>query len=145
MVPIRALTDDLEEALLFEFEGADESASLTPKHTTVTSSLVSAAASAGSMRETGSLPSLISSVRSITKDSGGTHVLTENFTLHIEEVGWSITALMQWLFGSTMPNSLLLLGCLVGTARWSAHLKGELAHKPLMRQRLATSILLLSE
>jgi hypothetical protein len=141
MVPIRALTDDLEEALLFEFEGADESASLTPKHTTVTSSLVSAAASAGSMRETGSLPSLISSVRSITKDSGGTHVLTENFTLHIEEVGWSITALMQWLFGSTM----LLLGCLVGTARWSAHLKGELAHKPLMRQRLATSILLLSE
>lgn len=78
--------DDLEEGLLFDFE-ADEVSSLTPKHT-VTSSLISAAASAGSLPGTAaSLPSMISGVRSITKDSTGTHVLTENFTLHIEEVG----------------------------------------------------------
>jgi hypothetical protein len=81
-------TDDLEEALLFDFEEAgDESASLMEQtKTTVTSSLVSAAASAGSLGPGGSLPSVLSGVRSITKDSTGTHVLTENFTLHIEEV-----------------------------------------------------------
>lgn len=76
--------EDLEEALLFEFE-ADESSSLTPKQTMVTSSLLSAAASAGSLGPAGSLPSVLSGVRSVTKDSAGTHVLTENFTLHIEE------------------------------------------------------------
>lgn len=75
----------MEEALLFEFE-ADEASSLTPKHP-ITSSLVSAAASAGSLGgPAGSLPSVLSGVRSVTKDSTGTHVLTENFTLHIEEV-----------------------------------------------------------
>jgi hypothetical protein len=79
------IPEDLEEALLFEFE-ADESSSLTPKQTTVTSSLLSAAASAGSLGPAGSLPSVLSGVRSVTKDSAGTHVLTENFTLHIEEV-----------------------------------------------------------
>jgi hypothetical protein len=76
--------DDLEEALLFEFEG--EESSLTPKNT-ITPSLISATASCSSLLGgTGSLPSMISGVRSITKDSAGTHVLTENFTLHIEEV-----------------------------------------------------------
>lgn len=86
-LPPRSRTsEDLEEALLFEFE-ADEASSLTPKHTVVTSSLVSAAASAGSLGgPAGSLPSVLSGVRSVTKDSTGTHVLTENFTLHIEEV-----------------------------------------------------------
>lgn len=80
------LQDDLEEALLFEFEG--EEAALTPKTTTITvSSLLSATGSAGSLPAAGSLPSVLSGVRSITKDAGGTHVLTENFTLHIEEVG----------------------------------------------------------
>lgn len=78
--------DDLEEALLFEFEG--EEATLTPKTTTITvSSLVSATGSAGSLPAAGSLPSVLSGVRSISKDAAGTHVLTENFTLHIEEVG----------------------------------------------------------
>jgi hypothetical protein len=78
--------DDLEEALLFDFEAEEAASLMAQTKTTVTSSLVSAAASAGSLAPGGSLPSVLSGVRSITKDSAGTHVLTENFTLHIEEV-----------------------------------------------------------
>lgn len=79
-------TDDLEEALLFDFEAEEAASLMAQTKTTVTSSLVSAAVSAGSLAPGGSLPSVLSGVRSITKDSTGTHVLTENFTLHIEEV-----------------------------------------------------------
>jgi hypothetical protein len=78
--------DDLEEALLFDFEAEDAASLTTQTKTTVTPSLVSAAAYAGSLAPAGSLPSVFSGVRSITKDSEGSHVLTENFTLHIEEV-----------------------------------------------------------
>lgn len=82
--------EDLEEALLFDFDG-DESSSFTPTKgaprgglLVTNSSLVSTAGSTASLLP--SLPSVLSQVRSVTKDAAGTHVLTENFTLHIEEV-----------------------------------------------------------
>lgn len=82
-------TEDLEEALLFEFEADDSAAGATPTKRSallLNSANSVSGASAVSMAPAGSLPSVLSGVRSVTKDAAGTHVLAENFTLHIEEV-----------------------------------------------------------
>lgn len=76
-------TDDLEEALLFDFEA--EETSLTPKKTARGHSR--STTPSGSLATADSLLSPLGPVHSITKDAAGTHVLAENFTMHIEEVG----------------------------------------------------------
>jgi hypothetical protein len=77
--------DDLEEPLLFDFEGEEELAAAAASGSTT------AAASTAALAETSpvisAVPSSLGHLRSITKDALGTHVQTEQYTMHIEEVG----------------------------------------------------------
>jgi hypothetical protein len=78
--------DDLEEPLLFDLEGEEELAAAA-----AASGSTTAAASAAALAETSSVisavPSSLGHLRAVTKDALGTHVQTEQYTMHIEEVG----------------------------------------------------------
>ncbi|KAF6258591.1 transmembrane amino acid transporter protein-domain-containing protein [Scenedesmus sp. NREL 46B-D3] len=82
-----SLRDDLEEPLLFEFEGEEELAAAAAA--AAASGSTTAAASAATLAETSSLLSAVPSspghLRAVTKDALGTHVQAEQYTMHIEE------------------------------------------------------------
>lgn len=89
MSVVAPCAEDLEEALLFEFESEEVSgAGAAGAAAAVPPGLLSATASGASVTAAGSLPSVLShGLRSVTKDASGTHVVAEGYVMHIEEVG----------------------------------------------------------
>lgn len=80
--------DDLEEALLFEFDEqsvGQTAAAAADQQLESASSVISAVS-----------PTL-SHIRSVTKDAAGTHIETETFTMHIQEVCTALTTVAAHL------------------------------------------------
>ncbi|WIA39259.1 hypothetical protein OEZ86_005381 [Tetradesmus obliquus] len=84
-----SIRDDLEEPLLFDFEAEEELAAAAAAAAAASGSTSAATiAAAAGLVETSSVISAVPSsigLRSVTKDALGTHVQTEQYTMHIEE------------------------------------------------------------
>lgn len=85
-MPFLLLTDEMEEALLFEFDEEAAAAATAASYPTTAASAAEQQQFETASSIISAVPSSLSRMRSVVKDAAGTHIQTETYTMHIEEV-----------------------------------------------------------